>query len=880
MDHPMKNLKLTLSTGLMFFMLSGAHAAQTERAHTVALRYDLSGQVTGAISPDPDAGGSLHYFAIRNTYDTRGLLTKTETGELSAWLDETVEPKDWANYATYSIHKTQEFTYDDNGFKIKGVLRGTDGSIEAVVQYSYNAQNLVACRAERMNPATFGSPPSDACALGAEGALGPDRVSRFTYNGFDQVLTEERAVGVPGQQQTYLTNTYAGRLPTSQTDANGNRTETRYDAYGQIRRRVYASPTTPGSVNESDYNEYTYDKAGVLKIERKRSGETITYTPDGLGRPIVKDLSNNTYAQDVYFDYDLRGLVRYSRFGSDSGEGETVTYTGFGDVETRSNNVGGSALTLGYSYDEDSNRTRITYPDGYFYQSGFDGLDRLNQLSESVSATPTAAVTSLVTVGYGADAKRLNIVRTGVATTWYTRDNARRLDSFVQDFAGTANDLTNVFTYNPAGQVRSLMQSNSQYTYSEYANKTGPYVPNGLNQYAFINGQPVGYDTNGNLTSDGELTYTYDMENHLVAASGTVNGVAVSATLTSDPMGRLSSLTVGGVTTRFVYDGDSLVAEYVGTTMTRRYVSGGLDDEPWIQYNDASVGIAGRKFLFADHLGSVIAQTDGAGAIQKKLSYDSYGIPLSTNADRFGYTGQIWFKELGLNYFKARVYSPRLGRFLQTDPIFFTDDMNLYAYVAGDPLSRIDPLGLSGTLTIASRSDGGDSSVNTSGHSWIIYTDDATGTRTTYGTYGNNPEDAGEGGHKKGLFENVEGGMRGHATRTAHLSDAEEAKLKKLLDKYRQKGEKGWKLLAPCSTFARDAWQAGTGESLSSGHPSTPTNLMQSIIKANGGSKHGRVIIELVPPPPPPPTTPEDPAGGDSPSSKTCTKDEGETSCT
>jgi RHS repeat-associated protein len=74
-------------------------------------------------------------------------------------------------------------------------------------------------------------------------------------------------------------------------------------------------------------------------------------------------------------------------------------------------------------------------------------------------------------------------------------------------------------------------------------------------------------------------------------------------------------------------------------------------------------------------------------------SYDPYGIPATGNADRFGFTGQTWLRELGLNYYKARVYSPRLGRFLQADPILYIEDFNLYTYVRNDPLNRIDSSG-------------------------------------------------------------------------------------------------------------------------------------------------------------------------------------------
>lgn len=99
--------------------------------------------------------------------------------------------------------------------------------------------------------------------------------------------------------------------------------------------------------------------------------------------------------------------------------------------------------------------------------------------------------------------------------------------------------------------------------------------------------------------------------------------------------------------------------------------------------------------LIADHLGSVIAENGATAASQYR--YGPYGEPSSWTGSRFRYTGQIALPEAQLYHYKARVYDPVLGRFLQTDPIGYQDDLNLYAYVGSDPLVRSDPSGLATT---------------------------------------------------------------------------------------------------------------------------------------------------------------------------------------
>ncbi|PKN35756.1 MAG: hypothetical protein CVU61_02735 [Deltaproteobacteria bacterium HGW-Deltaproteobacteria-19] len=350
----------------------------------------------------------------------------------------------------------------------------------------------------------------------------------------------------------------------------------------------------------------------------------------------------------------------------------------------------GSHPEVTYTYDLAGNLTELVYPGDRKVLYTYDDLYRLKTvridwLNQEASYAYDEAGRLISLTNFNGTVTTNGYDNAGRPTSI---DNTKSDGSTISSYRFTLDGNGNRTGVEQNEPLLSLLETkDTAFTYNEKKNRL---LTAGNNAF--------GYDKEGQLNSGYEKTYSFDLEHRL-------KSIGEGIEFTYDGKGTRIRATRDGVMTNYVYDaGGNLLAEAdKDGNILHYYIHGkGL----------LAVVAETPTRMYCYHYnatGSTIAMTDEAQTVVNQYSYDPHGYILNQQEQipqSFKYVGQygVMAEPNGFYYMRARYYDPQAGRFVSEDPSGFEGgDINLYAYVANNPMNGVDPDGLCGQSTGGNR---------------------------------------------------------------------------------------------------------------------------------------------------------------------------------
>jgi len=644
-------------------------------AGQVDIRYDLMNHVTSVTN---ESGHSVHY-----QYDGNGNLTRV------------VDPSGNAEQYDYDLMdrmvQTISRTSGTNSlnYNFRGALAGATDANGIQTTYSYNSRDWLESVRRNSKTHSFtqddeGVPTGSTSPVGRNVQQQTDKLGHLT------------TIILPGGETNLFSRDTMSRVIDS-TDPLGHLTQYGYDSNG-----ILSKVTLPDSSSAT----YSRDSLGSLTGINDLNGQNWHFTYSSMGRLVstVDPLSRtNSYT------HDARGRIA------------TVTYA---DGSTESN-----------SYDNIGNLIRRFYSDGTDLTFSHDALDNLTTCNElALTRDDNERITSSTYNGqtfgatYDAGGRVVTATYGGVLTVTYTY-NADDLLSRIADTLGNQLD----FNYDADGNITNTVRANglnANYIWDANSRLSRlqdagiidlTYAHDDAGQITAITGDyplpPVdtnsataeytvdaasqisdpghSYDDRGRATALPGHTLGWDAAERLTTLDGTV-------TFTYNGLHQIVSRTEGGTTTHYHHNHamglSPIVAEQQGASFIRYYV---YTPSGQLLYSIAPQSGNAVAYYHRDQIGSVLALSNGAGAVTDRYVYSPFGELLDhtgTSKQPYTFVGTLGVRqEGGLYQMRRRYYDPATARFLSKEPIWpQTDDpqsLNPYQYAALNPLQYVDPQG-------------------------------------------------------------------------------------------------------------------------------------------------------------------------------------------
>ncbi|MEG3928320.1 RHS repeat-associated core domain-containing protein, partial [Microcoleus sp. T3_D1] len=729
--------------------------------------YDIMNQLVKVTAPDPDGSGPLTSPVTSYEYDLNGnqVLMVDPLGRRTEYrydsrnrLVETVNPDGTVEKMRYDADNNQTASFDAKGnrtnkvYDARGRLIREVDAAEKVTRFEYDVANQLKAQVDanssrteykyddlgRRTDLTEGATTAVASTSKTEyDKVGNvtaeiDANTNKTQYVYDALNRQTRVIDALNPSGTTTTEYDDVGNVTSIKDPVNNTTNFVYDA----RNRLKSETNQFGKARA-----FEYDNVGNRTKVTDRNNRVRSFTYDALNRETAENWLNTTgnpirtfnstydaasqltFVKDpdstYQFSYDPKGRqIGVDNTGTPGVPNVLLNYT-YDDEDNLlsvSDTINGEAKgNTAYSYDTLNRISRITQSGNNVASKrvdfGYDNIGQLNSVNRYSDLNGSQLVRGTT---YTYDAKnRLDVLSHGSGVSYdFDYDNGNRITK-IADVDGVTN-----YTYDKNNQLTVADHSNSNkpdesFSYDANGNRTNSGYQTGSNNQLNSDGvYNYAYDDEGNLIRKTEIAsnkvteYQWDYRNRLagVVDKDVARNVTQNVGFKYDSQNRRISKKVGNNETRFVYDRDNVLFDFVanGTNqpvLDKRYLFGAGVDQLLAQ--ESAQGSV--LWALTDQLGTVADWVDNSGSVADRVRYDSFGGVVSQSnsaaGSRYGFTGRELDAETGLYYYRSRYYNPEIGRFIGEDSVGFGGgDANLYRYVKNSPVDSTDPLGHSGKV--------------------------------------------------------------------------------------------------------------------------------------------------------------------------------------